>query len=423
MRLPSTLAVLAILMLSNLAFVAAETSSEQITVEVVIVDTTGTEHAVNVSIADGESGWNASVAAFDALELGYDFSDAEWGIMLTGIDNQSNTAAWGEPDFWYWSLQTDVDGNWTPSMVGASDLSVDEGDRLLWFATDGTYAPGTCTVQTQASSDANVSLSLMLTDGTTHNHTAWTNGCDDGMTLAHTLTMGAGVDMDASLGEWGWFVNSFDNTTADASWGALDYWYWGLFVNDDDNWTASMVGIGDVNMSEGAHYMFAPTFDGAWVGADFQTALDSRAAEQADVDACAAAPHQVTVGEDDMSWSVDALEIENGDSVCFSWSDTPMGHNVASVDDSESTMANQIIYSGAAVSEENFLVTFEENATVHIVCEPHAAIGMRMTITVGDGGDVDAPSSASEREDTPGFTGLLGALALLGAAFAVRRKD
>ena len=128
-----------------------------------------------------------------------------------------------------------------------------------------------------------------------------------------------------------------------------------------------------------------------------------------------------TVGVDGVAFSPTVVNIEVGQTVCWSWTDASMPHNVKQVDGFKSTTyVDGGVTSGAAASTVAFSYTFTEDTTFYYACEPHIGLDMFGEIVVGDGGSAPTAEPSDESEDTPGFmaagalVAVIGALALMG---------
>ena len=116
------------------------------------------------------------------------------------------------------------------------------------------------------------------------------------------------------------------------------------------------------------------------------------------------------------------VNIEPGQTVCWSWTDAVMGHNVKQVDGFQSsTYVAGGVTSGDPATTVAFHHTFTENQTFYYACEPHVSMKMHGEIVVGDGG-VDATSDKKETEDAPGFIASTMVLAMLGAVLFMGRR-
>ena len=116
------------------------------------------------------------------------------------------------------------------------------------------------------------------------------------------------------------------------------------------------------------------------------------------------------------------VNIEPGQTVCWSWTDAVMGHNVKQVDGFQSsTYVAGGVTSGDPAMTVAFHHTFTENQTFYYACEPHVSMKMHGEIVVGDGG-VDATSDKKETEDAPGFVASTMVLAMLGAVLFMGRR-
>ncbi|MBD38179.1 MAG: hypothetical protein CMB10_04025, partial [Euryarchaeota archaeon] len=112
----------------------------------------------------------------------------------------------------------------------------------------------------------------------------------------------------------------------------------------------------------------------------------------------------VTIGltADGYGFNPSITSINVGQTVCWSWTDAVMGHNVKQVDGAlSSTFVANGVTSGAAATTVAFHHTFTENQTFYYACEPHISMNMFGEIVVGDGG-VEPTSDADDDENTPG---------------------
>jgi uncharacterized surface protein with fasciclin (FAS1) repeats len=132
----------------------------------------------------------------------------------------------------------------------------------------------------------------------------------------------------------------------------------------------------------------------------------------------------VTIGltADGYGFSPAIVNIENGQTVCWSWTDAAMGHNVKEIDSAQSTtfVANGVT-SGAAATTVAFHQTFTENQTFYYACEPHISMNMFGEVVVGDGG-AEPASDDDDDENTPGFMASTMILAALGAILFMGRR-
>ena len=124
---------------------------------------------------------------------------------------------------------------------------------------------------------------------------------------------------------------------------------------------------------------------------------------------------------DGYGFTPSVVNIDNGQTVCWSWTDAAMGHNVKQVDGFQSTtfVANGVT-SGAAATTVAFHHTFTENQTFYYACEPHISMNMFGEVVVGDGGV--EPKSDDDDENTPGFMASTMILAALGAILFMGRR-
>ena len=132
----------------------------------------------------------------------------------------------------------------------------------------------------------------------------------------------------------------------------------------------------------------------------------------------------VTIGltADGYGFSPAIVNIENGQTVCWSWTDAAMGHNVKEIDGAQSsTFVANGVTSGAAATTVAFHQTFTENQTFYYACEPHISMNMFGEVVVGDGG-VEPTSDDDDDENTPGFMASTMILAALGAILFMGRR-
>ena len=130
----------------------------------------------------------------------------------------------------------------------------------------------------------------------------------------------------------------------------------------------------------------------------------------------------------DYAFTPAELAVGVGDSVVFVWDETVDAHNVAQVADAKAIAWNNGFRSGEVVSGSGYWMLPAEataaNTTLYYVCEPHA-MGMRGSITVGDGGEPvdDGGNYGEPLDDDSGLPGPGLVLAAGGiAAVALRRR-
>lgn len=121
------------------------------------------------------------------------------------------------------------------------------------------------------------------------------------------------------------------------------------------------------------------------------------------------------------------LSIEVGQTVCWIWQDESMAHNVAEIEnEGDTTRMIGGQYSGESLTTLDYRITFDEDETFLYICEPHSTMGMVGKVTVGSGvtaAEVAEPDEPDvEENNTPGFTALAVALALVSAVIIYRRK-
>lgn len=138
--------------------------------------------------------------------------------------------------------------------------------------------------------------------------------------------------------------------------------------------------------------------------------------------------HVVRIAPSGVKYSPASLEVADGDTVCWQWTNESMAHNVVETTGEGSTTPTEGgIDSGEANQTVDFRVTFTGDQTFTYVCEPHASADMTATVVVGEGDPVvedPAPSTtADDSEGTPGFAAMTAMLALAGAALMPRRNE
>ena len=130
----------------------------------------------------------------------------------------------------------------------------------------------------------------------------------------------------------------------------------------------------------------------------------------------------------DYAFTPSELAVGVGDSVVFVWDATVDAHNVAQVADANAITWNNGFRSGDISGGNGYWMLPAEataaNTTLYYVCEPHA-MGMRGSITVGDGGEPvdDGGNDGEPLDDDSGLPGpgiVLAGAALVGAA--MRRR-
>jgi plastocyanin len=123
-------------------------------------------------------------------------------------------------------------------------------------------------------------------------------------------------------------------------------------------------------------------------------------------------------------YSPSSVSIEIGETVCWSWTNETMEHNVKEVDgDKSTTFVEGGITSGEPNLTVDFHHTFTDNTTFYYACEPHISLEMFGKVVVGDGGvePMEAKDDMKKNE-TPGFLGVTLVLAALGALLFIRNN-
>jgi len=138
-----------------------------------------------------------------------------------------------------------------------------------------------------------------------------------------------------------------------------------------------------------------------------------------------------TVGIDSSGYAFTPIvvNIAVGETVCWSWEDSSMPHNVKEVDGFKSTTyVMGGVSSGAAASTVAFHHTFTEDTTFYYACEPHIGLDMFGEVRVGNGGAEPATpdtsdSGSDDSEDTPGFLVIPTLFAMIAALVLMGRYD
>ncbi|DAC23859.1 MAG TPA: hypothetical protein HA345_02970 [Candidatus Thalassarchaeaceae archaeon] len=391
--------------------------------EITIVSTDGTSTSEFVEGGQNWTGYNYTVEAASLMNISANLTeDPNFGWYLNDLFGATSDAAWGDADYWYWGL-FELNGTvWEASSVGIDQVAVGASQSYAWAPTmDGTWIDN---LESELSAIAAAALpqftemTIVSTDGTStteliQGESSWT-GYNYTLEAANMMNISSNLTEDPN---WGWFLNDLFGATSDAAWGDADYWYWGLFQENGSVWEATPVGMDQIEVGANQSYAWAPTMDGTWI-----SSLEVKLSEVAVMMECAQADYSIGLDSTGLAFNVTSLSIQPGESVCWTWTAASMPHNIAEVDNEGYTSYNGGIRSGEAQSSMTFIHTFTENSTFHYVCEPHASVGMAGKIIVGDGGIV-ATQDIQVIEETPGFTTVTMALALLAAVLLTRRKD
>jgi transforming growth factor-beta-induced protein len=135
-------------------------------------------------------------------------------------------------------------------------------------------------------------------------------------------------------------------------------------------------------------------------------------------------PCDMTISVSSTRFAPTKVTVDVGATVCWSWENADMAHNVREVNgDKSSTYVEGGLYSGAAATTVMFKHTFTENTTFYYVCEPHIGANMFGTVVVGDGGAAEVSPPLRDSEDTPGFLLPTFILAMIGAVLFTRRTN
>ena len=134
----------------------------------------------------------------------------------------------------------------------------------------------------------------------------------------------------------------------------------------------------------------------------------------------------VGIGSTGYAYSPAVININVGQTVCWSWEDESMPHNVKEITGSKSTtFVENGITSGEAATTVAFSHTFTEDSTFYYACEPHVALNMFGEIVVGDGGEEESSTDMSDddSEDTPGFLITTVLVSMIGALVLIERRS
>ncbi len=133
--------------------------------------------------------------------------------------------------------------------------------------------------------------------------------------------------------------------------------------------------------------------------------------------------HEVTLTDSGMGFTPIDITINIGDTVYFYWINSSMEHNVVETDSADSNEYKQGGFrSGDVDTTVHYNVTFEDPGAFFYVCEPHATMDMRGSVTVIDpNAEPLDESDPDDRQDVPGFIGAITILSLLVAALMSRR--
>lgn len=134
----------------------------------------------------------------------------------------------------------------------------------------------------------------------------------------------------------------------------------------------------------------------------------------------------IGIGSTGYAFSPAVVNINVGQTVCWSWADESMPHNVKEITGSKATtFVENGITSGDAATSVAFSHTFTEDSTFYYACEPHVALNMFGEIVVGDGGEEEASSDMADddSEDTPGFLITTVLVSMIGALVLIERRS
>ena len=127
--------------------------------------------------------------------------------------------------------------------------------------------------------------------------------------------------------------------------------------------------------------------------------------------------HTVRIAPSGIKFSPATLTVNDGDTVCWQWTNESMAHNVVeTAAEGETTALEGGVSSGEANETEDFRVTFTGDQDFTYVCEPHASSDMVGIVTVGEG-DPAPPSEpgTSSSLRTPRLCSPMAVVALVAA--------
>ena len=134
----------------------------------------------------------------------------------------------------------------------------------------------------------------------------------------------------------------------------------------------------------------------------------------------------IGIGSTGYAFNPAVVNINVGQTVCWSWEDESMPHNVKEITASKSTVfVDNGITSGESATTVAFSYTFTEDTTFYYACEPHVALNMFGEIVVGDGGAEESSTDTSDddSEDTPGFLITTVLVSMIGALVLIERRS
>ena len=124
----------------------------------------------------------------------------------------------------------------------------------------------------------------------------------------------------------------------------------------------------------------------------------------------------IGLSDDGMAFDNTDLSIAVGETVCWIWNEAAMAHNVAQIrEEGDTTRDVAGEYSGAAATNVDYRITFDEDETFYYICEPHAGMGMDGKVVVGTGISETPTTVVDSDDNTPGFTAGIAAIALISA--------
>jgi|GEM_PF-3531976 len=282
-------------------------------------------------------------------------------------------------------------------------------------------------------SDEGVTVEVLvrLVDGSSHEMNVTLGDNETGWNATLAVLDANSISYNATDGQFGIFVGDIGGALSEAQWGDFDNWWWGLFVwnGTTSAWDSSWIGISDIELENGSKLAWAPTFAGVWTEQAFPEQLAEMQALQIQVDICDAADNIILLGGDGISFSPDYLQIDAGESVCWTWTDIALDHNFRQVSVEGETQGME---GGFGVetpdSDVWYTFVFNDNGTYPYICELHSLIGMTGTIQIGPVPEPEPepepePIHDEPEEKTPGFGIGLGVIALLGAAMLAGRRN
>jgi PGF-CTERM protein len=277
-------------------------------------------------------------------------------------------------------------------------------------------------------------LLIQLTDGTQQITNVTLAANSSGWNVTTSGLDALGLSYNFTEFSFGMMIDDIAGEKTEAQFGEPTYWWWSLFVQNASTgaWQASIDGVADLGVVDIAWIATNGSFgpgQGSVAQHLPQWELQGQIADCLDADA------HISIGGDGFTFSPATVTIQPGQSVCWSWIDSTMAHNVAQVSAAdERTPSATGFRSGGPSRTVLFILDFEQPGSYFYICEVHVAMDGVIEVvdpnaTVDDDPVVTPPPIVDERytEDDdgwsiPGFTSMVGLTALIGAALLLSRR-